>query len=123
MKRGELWMVTLAPRSGSEQRGTRPALIVSSDSFNLSPAWQSFQVVPISSSGTQARRSHTSVFLSAGIGGLTRDSYALCHQLTTLDRQKFGEHLGHLGDEDIKAVERGIVIALDMLFLLKGFQP
>lgn len=123
MKRGEIWMVTLAPRSGSEQRGTRPALIVSSDSFNAAPGWQSLQVVPLSSSGAQARRSHTAVLLPAGTAGLPRDSYALCHQLTTLDRQKFGEHLGQITDDEMKAVERGIVIALDMLFLLKGFQP
>ena len=115
-------MVTLDPRSGSEQRGRRPALIVSSDSFNQTPNWQSFNVIPISSSGAQARRSRTSVLLPAGAVGLERDSYALCHQLTTLDRQKFGERLGVLSAEELRAVEIGVVIALDMLFLLKGVQ-
>lgn len=115
-------MVTLDPRTGSEQRGRRPALILSSDSFNLAPNWQSFNVIPISSSGAQARRGRTSILLPNGTAGLDRDSYVLCHQLTTLDRQKFEERLGVLPAEELRAVEIGVVIALDMLFLLKGVQ-
>ncbi|MGI8748879.1 MAG: type II toxin-antitoxin system PemK/MazF family toxin, partial [Deinococcus sp.] len=31
MKRGEVWLVNLDPRSGSEQRGIRPVLVLSND--------------------------------------------------------------------------------------------
>ena len=34
MDRGEIWLVSLDPTAGHEQRGTRPVLIVSPASFN-----------------------------------------------------------------------------------------
>lgn len=118
MKRGEVWLVELRPRSGSEQQGTRPAIIVSSDSYNEIPAWKSFNIVPISSSGNQARRSHTTVVLPTGTAGLTQDSAALCHQITTVDRSKFIRKLGTLQAAELQEVEVGMVKALDMLHLL-----
>ena len=33
-KRGEIWLVSLDPTSGHEQRGRRPVLIVSPEAFN-----------------------------------------------------------------------------------------
>ena len=34
MKRGEVWLVSLDPTSGHEQKGRRPVLIVSPEAFN-----------------------------------------------------------------------------------------
>jgi mRNA-degrading endonuclease toxin of MazEF toxin-antitoxin module len=34
MKRGEIWLVSLDPASGHEQKGRRPVLIVSPEAFN-----------------------------------------------------------------------------------------
>jgi len=34
MKRGEIWLVSLDPSSGQEQKGRRPVLIVSPEAFN-----------------------------------------------------------------------------------------
>ena len=48
MKRGDVFLADLRPRSGSEQQGRRPVIVVSRDSFNLSPGWQSVIVVPCS---------------------------------------------------------------------------
>lgn len=115
MKRGEIWLADLAPRSGSEQRGTRPVIIVSSDVFNLTPRWQSFNIVPLSTSPRQARRSHTTPIISAGVAGLPEGSVALCHQLTTLDRSKFIRKLGELPTQDLQQVELGIIKALQLL--------
>ncbi|WP_293915248.1 type II toxin-antitoxin system PemK/MazF family toxin [Deinococcus sp.] len=120
MKRGEVWQANLDPRSGSEQQGNRPVLVLSSDIFNNSPGWKSFVVIPFSTSGRQAARGPTAVPLAAGAGGLARESYALCHQITTLDRTKFVARLGALDATDIQAIERGVVAALDMLNVLKG---
>ena len=41
MKRGEIYWADLAPRSGSEQKGRRPVLVVSHDAFNQTPGWSS----------------------------------------------------------------------------------
>ena len=34
MKRGEVWSVVLDPTKGSEQQGSRPAVIISPDTMN-----------------------------------------------------------------------------------------
>ncbi|WP_337288077.1 type II toxin-antitoxin system PemK/MazF family toxin [Candidatus Methylomirabilis sp.] len=40
MKRGEVYWASLSPRSGSEQQGTRPVIVVSHDAFNQTPGWR-----------------------------------------------------------------------------------
>ena len=114
MKRGDVFVAELHPRSGSEQRGRRPVIVVSRDSFNQAPGWQSVIVVPCSTSPNQRRRTSTAAFLPAGAGGLESDSVALCHQITTLDRSKLILHLGTLPPAEMTAVERGILAAVDL---------
>ena len=120
MKRGEIWQASLHPRSGSEQHGIRPVLVLSSDIMNDLPGWKSFLAIPFSTSGRQAARGPTAVLIPAGTGGLAQDSYALCHQLTTIDRAKFMTRLGVLNADELLDVERGVLIALDMFTALKA---
>lgn len=114
MKRGEIYIANLEPRSGSEQKGTRPVLIVSHDGFNSTPHWRSIIVVPISTSGTQANRGPTAIPLKKGNGGLDQDSTALCHQVTTLDRAKLTRFLGKLSEESMYQIKEGLIAALDL---------
>ena len=55
MTRGEVWWAILAPRSGAEQQGRQPVIIVSHNGFNQTPNWRSIIVVPVSTSVAQAR--------------------------------------------------------------------
>ncbi len=114
MKRGDVYWANLAPRSGSEQTGRRPVIILSHDAFNETPAWRSIIVVPILTSPTQARRGPTVVALPAGTASLKSDSSAICHQVTTLDRAKLEERLGALPDEFFVQVEKALLAALDI---------
>ncbi|MEE8523265.1 MAG: type II toxin-antitoxin system PemK/MazF family toxin [Thermoanaerobaculia bacterium] len=116
MKRGELYWARLAPRSGSEQRGRRPVVIVSSDGFNEIPEWRSIIVVPVTSSIQQGRRGPTAVILSTEDTGLPRDSLAICHQITTLGRSKLEARIAALPREAIQRVEDGIGAACDLRF-------
>lgn len=114
MKRGEVYWANLAPRSGSEQTGKRPVIILSHDAFNETPAWRSIIVIPVSTSPTQARRGPTVVALPAGTAGLKNDSSVICHQVTTLDRSKLEERLGVLPAETLMQVEKALLAALDI---------
>ena len=114
MKRGEVYVASLQPRSGSEQRGTRPVIVVSHDGFNDVAAWRSVIVVPCSTSAAQARRGPTAVPLAKGTAGLKHDGVALCHQVTTLDRAKLTKRLGALPETVLKAVNAGLLAALDL---------
>ena len=49
MKRGDIFWANIAPRSGSEQQGRRPVIVISHDAFNQVQNWRSIIVIPISS--------------------------------------------------------------------------
>lgn len=114
MKRGDVYWVRFEPRSGSEQQGKRPAVVVTNDGFNATPTWRSIVVVPVTTSEHQRARGPSAVALAQGSGGLEQDSLAICHQITTVDRGKFGLRLGTLTPAEMTAVEDGIKAALDM---------
>jgi mRNA interferase MazF len=114
VRRGEVYWAELAPRSGAEQAGRRPVIVVSHDGFNEVPTWRSVIVVPLSTSEAQARRGPTAVLLAGGAGGLRAPSVALCHQVTTLDRAKLSERVGVLSREVVDDIEAGLRAALDL---------
>ncbi len=112
MKRGEVHWADLVPRSGSEQTGRRPVVVVSHDGFNQTPGWRSIIVVPISTSATPGARRLTVVEIPAGAGGLPKMSVAVCHQVTTLDRAKLTKRIGSLPVEILRDVEEGLKAAM-----------
>lgn len=113
MNRGEIFWAKLHPRSGSEQQGHRPVIVISRNTFNQS-SWRTIIVVPVSSSQAQAKRGLTGIFLPAGSGGLNKDSVALCHQITTLDRSKIGQFIGTLDPQLLNQVEDGLKHAMQL---------
>lgn len=114
MRRGEVYWAGLVPRSGSEQTGRRPVILMSHDAFNQSPAWRSIIVVPISTSTAQGKRGPTVVEIPGGTTGLPKTSFAICHQVTTLDRAKLTRRVGAMPPEIMKVVEEGLRAALDL---------
>lgn len=81
MKRGEIWLVSLDPTSGHEQRGRRPVLIVSPEAFNRITKLP--VVLPITSGGNFARTAGFTVPLS-GVGTKTT-GVVRCDQPRTVD--------------------------------------
>jgi mRNA interferase MazF len=114
VRRGDVYWANVEPRSGSEQRGRRPVLILSHDGFNEAPNWNSIIVVPCTTSDAQKRRGPTVVFLSRGTGGLKEGCVAVCHQITTLDRSKLTQRIGALPEAALRDVEKAIRAAIDL---------
>ena len=114
MKRGDVYWADLVRRSGSEQTGRRPVIVVSHDGFNQTPGWRSIIVVPISTSSSQGKRGPTVIELSRGTAGLPKTSFAVCHQVTTLDRAKLTKAVGNLPPEPLREVEEGLKAAMDL---------
>jgi mRNA-degrading endonuclease toxin of MazEF toxin-antitoxin module len=81
MKRGEIWLVSLDPSSGHEQRGRRPVLIVSPDAFNR--VTKVPVVLPITSGGNFARMAGFAVPLTAT--GTKTTGIIRCDQPRALD--------------------------------------
>lgn len=98
-------------------RTTRAATVVvlSRDSFNQTANWNSVIVLPCSTSGQQAKRTPTVVPLSKGTGGLPQDCVAAGHQIT-LDRNKLQPQIGALPELELRALERAVMNAIDILF-------
>ena len=81
MERGEIWVVSLDPSAGHEQRGTRPVLIVSPAAFNELTG--TAIVLPITTGGSFARRRGFAVSLD---GAGTRTTGVIrCDQPRALD--------------------------------------
>lgn len=114
MKRGDVYWADLVPRSGAEQQGRRPVVVLSHDAFNQARGWRSIIVVPISTSARQAQRGATTIHLPQGVGGLAKDSVAVCHQVTTLDRAKLSQLLGTLPANLLREIEEGLKAAMDL---------
>lgn len=114
MKRGEVYWANLVPGSGSEQTGRRPVIVVSHDGFNDTPAWRSIIVVPVSTSAAQSKRGPTVVVLPAGSVGLPETSFAVCHQVTTLDRAKLARKAGTLPSGLLREVEGALKAAMEL---------
>lgn len=114
MRRGEVHWADLVPRSGSEQTGRRPVIVMSHDGFNETPTWRSVIVVPVSTSNSQGRRGLTVAEIPAGTAGLPRVSFAVCHQVTTLDRAKLTKRIGILPADVLHQIEAGLKAAMDI---------
>jgi mRNA-degrading endonuclease toxin of MazEF toxin-antitoxin module len=81
MKRGEIWLVSLDPASGHEQKGRRPVLIVSPEAFNRITKVP--VVLPITSGGSFARTAGFAVPLTGA--GTKTTGVARCDQPRALD--------------------------------------
>lgn len=114
MKRGDIYWAELKPRSGSEQSGKRPVIVVSHDGFNQTPSWRSIIVIPLSTSHKQSKRGATAIHLSASEIGLPDDGIAICHQITTLDRSKLTKRINNLSPNALTRIEQGIKNAVNL---------
>jgi mRNA-degrading endonuclease toxin of MazEF toxin-antitoxin module len=81
MKRGEIWLVSLDPTSGHEQKGRRPVLIVSPEAFNQTTKLP--VVLPITSGGNFARTAGFAVALRGA--GTKTAGVVRCDQPRALD--------------------------------------
>lgn len=79
MKRGDIYLVSLDPTEGREQRGNRPVLVVSPDAFNV--ATRLPVVCPITTGGDFVRRIGFAVPLS----GISTTGIIRCDQPRVLD--------------------------------------
>jgi mRNA-degrading endonuclease toxin of MazEF toxin-antitoxin module len=81
MKRGEIWLVSLDPSSGHEQKGRRPVLIVSPEAFNR--VTKVPVVVPVTSGGKFARTAGFAVPLTGA--GTKTTGVVRCDQPRAID--------------------------------------
>ena len=79
MKRGDIYLVSLDPTEGREQRGSRPVLVVSPDEFN--EATKLPVICPITSGGDFARR----IGFAVPVTGIKTTGVVRCDQPRVID--------------------------------------
>jgi mRNA interferase ChpB len=79
MKRGDVYLVSLDPTSGRDQRGHRPVLVISPTEFN--EVTRLPVILPITSGGEFARR----IGFAVPIAGIKTTGVVRCDQPRVLD--------------------------------------
>ena len=98
--RGELWLADFDLVVGREQGGFRPALILSSDSFNAGRR-ELVAAMPLT---TQLRGWRLHVPISPPEGGLRRPSAIMCEQLRVISMARLDRRLGKVEPATMQAV-------------------
>lgn len=96
----EIYFCNLDPTEGSEQRGSRPVLVLSNDAVNHSIPVST--VAPISSIKDGAKIYPTEVAIPATITGLNKNSVVMIQQLRTLSHKRLTRKLSMLYDEEYR---------------------
>lgn len=107
--RGEIWLADLNPVRGSEQAGTRPILVMQTNTINRFTT--TVLAIPFT---TNLRRASlpSCVQIAMGEGGLSSESVALCHQLRVLDKTRLTKKLGEINYKSLEKVEICLLFTL-----------
>lgn len=109
IKRGDIFFAKLNPVIGSEQGGTRPVLVISNNTGNRhSPT---VIIAPITSKVHNKTNLPTHITIR-NFKGLDKESIILLEQIRTIDKQRLGRYVGHLGTALDICVNYAIVVSL-----------
>jgi len=108
VRRGQLWWIDWSPSRGSEQAGTRPALVIQNDVGNEYSRTTIVAAVTTSVKGDYPFL----VPVGARESGLARDSAVNCAQLLTVDKARLREKCGQLDRTKMAAVDEALKISL-----------
>jgi mRNA interferase MazF len=103
-------MVDLSPTRGHEQAFARPAVVVSSDSFNRSAA-SLVMVLPLTRTN---RGIPFHVEVRAPEGGLRSTSYVLCDQIRTVAKERLGARRGEMTPATMHRIVERLRVLLDL---------
>lgn len=109
---GSIWLVNFDPSIGTEIRKTRPAIIVSGTLFNQR---RKVTVLPITSSVPDSRLLPVVVPLEPDRNnGLNTDSFIVCIDPMTFDKQRLVKQLGLLNIDKVRQVQSILRSYLDL---------
>ena len=96
----EIYFCNLDPTQGSEQRGMRPVLVISTDAVNHNLTVST--VLPLSSIKPGNKIYPTEVLLPTGVTGLPKNSVAMIQQIRTISHSRLMNKAGEIKDVTIR---------------------
>lgn len=108
--RGEIWTVNLEPARGREQAGSRPALVVSTNTFNRGPA-DLVVVVPITS---KDKGIPLHVAVRPPEGGVKTASFVKIEDVRSVSKDRLGKRWGCVTPQTLQEVDDRLRILLEL---------
>lgn len=107
MKKGEIYYIGHSPNyQGSEQAGGRPAIIVSN---NINNSYSTvYEVVYLTSQEKSPLPTHVTICSS------NRVSTALCEQVSSISVDRFGDYIGMVTEDEMRALNKALMISFDL---------
>lgn len=103
MNKGEIWIIDFPSKSGREQSGTRPSIVIGDTGINLA------LVIPLTSNlQALTRLPYTLKINKSEENNLDKNSIALVLQLQTLDKKRFISKIGVLENSYIREIDKEI---------------
>ena len=109
-QRGALWWANFSPTRGHEQRGHRPALVVSDNRFNQSAAGL-ILLCPLTTTERPGIPWHIEIEEEAG---LPHRSFVMCEQVRSASIQRLNERIGAASDAVLQKVEDRLRVLLSL---------
>lgn len=106
IKRGEIYFIKSAPRTGSEQSGDRPAVIVSNDASNATAPV--VEVVWLTSAAKKWLPTHCRVRCRI-------PSIALCEQVTTVSKTRLTERVRRCSRHEMAKINKCLKVSLGLV--------
>ena len=104
IKRGEIYYIQNSSVVGSEQSGTRPAVVVSNEKANkFSPV---IEVVFLTTRRKKNLPTHVPVIVDG------KQNTVLCEQITSIDVSRIGTYKGKVNDIEMEKINRSLSISL-----------
>ncbi|MCX0407577.1 type II toxin-antitoxin system PemK/MazF family toxin [Clostridium perfringens] len=109
--RGDIFYADLPDQKGSEQNGLRPVVIIQNNLGNK--YGRTLIVAPITSRDKKDLPVHSEIYNNS----LEKDSTILLEQVTTIDKNKVKEFVGHLTRNELKNLNIALARSVGLMDL------
>ncbi|EGT3618108.1 type II toxin-antitoxin system PemK/MazF family toxin [Clostridium perfringens] len=109
--RGDIFYADLPEKKGSEQNGLRPVVIIQNNLGNK--YGRTLIVAPITSRDKKDLPVHSEIYNNS----LEKDSTILLEQVTTIDKNKVKEFVGHLTRNELKKLNIALARSVGLMDL------
>ena len=96
----EIYYCRLDPTEGSEQKGTRPVIVISTDAVNHNLPVST--VLPLSSVKPGDKIYPTEIVLKTSVTGLPKLSVAMMQQIRTVSNNRLTNFVGVISDKEAR---------------------
>lgn len=106
--RGDIYYIEAYQTVGSEQRAGRPAIVVSNDMNNNYSS--TVEIVYLTTQPKNDLPTHVT------IRSISRESIALCEQITSIAKERFGDYIDAVTEDELQRVDAALLISLGLDF-------